>query len=32
VITLAQVLLRYHCEPTIRPEHIEIKTVKKADI
>lgn len=32
VITLAQVLLRYHCEPTIKPENIEIKTVKKADI
>ena len=32
VITLAQVLLRFHCEPLIKPENIEIKSVRKADI
>ena len=26
VITLVQVLLRMHCEPQIRPEHIEYKS------
>jgi uncharacterized protein YprB with RNaseH-like and TPR domain len=32
VITLAQVLLRFHCEPLIRPANIEIKTLRKADV
>lgn len=31
VTTLAQVLLRFHCEPSIRKENIEIKTLRKAD-
>jgi hypothetical protein len=26
VVTLAQVLLRMHCEPLIKPEQIEYKT------
>jgi 3'-5' exonuclease len=32
VITLAQVLLRFHCEPLIKADNIEVKSVKKADI
>jgi 3'-5' exonuclease len=32
VLTLAQVLLRFHCEPLIKKENIEIKAVRKADI
>lgn len=32
VITLAQVLLRFHCEPQIKPENVEIKTLRKADV
>jgi hypothetical protein len=32
VITLAQVLLRFHCEPLIKPAGIEIKTLRKADV
>jgi uncharacterized protein YprB with RNaseH-like and TPR domain len=32
VITLAQVLLRFHCEPQIKKESIEIKTLRKADV
>jgi hypothetical protein len=31
VITLAQVLLRFHCEPLIKPTNVEIKTLRKAD-
>lgn len=29
VITLAQILLRFHCEPMIRPENISIKYVQQ---
>ena len=32
VITLAQILLRFHCEPQIKPANIEIKTLRKADV
>lgn len=32
VITLAQVLLRFHCESLIKPYNIEIKTLRKADV
>jgi 3'-5' exonuclease len=32
VITLTQVLLRFHCEPLIRQENIEYKTLRKADV
>jgi uncharacterized protein YprB with RNaseH-like and TPR domain len=32
VITLTQVLLRFHCQPQIRPDKIEIKAVRKADV
>lgn len=32
VITLVQVLLRFHCEPFIKEENIEIKTLRKADV
>lgn len=32
VITLAQVLLRFHCEPQVRKENIEIKNLRKADV
>jgi 3'-5' exonuclease len=32
VITLAQVLLRFHCEPMIKPYNVEIKTLRKADV
>jgi uncharacterized protein YprB with RNaseH-like and TPR domain len=32
VITLAQVLLRFHCEPLIRQGNVEIKTLRKADV
>lgn len=32
VITLAQVLLRFHCEPLVRPENVDIKTLRKADV
>ena len=31
VITLAQVLLRFHCEPLVKKENIEIKNLRKAD-
>lgn len=31
VITLAQVLLRFHCEPQVKRENIEIKNLRKAD-
>ncbi|MEJ7913176.1 MAG: 3'-5' exonuclease, partial [Chitinophagaceae bacterium] len=29
VVTLTQVLLRFHCEPLIKPENITIKYVKQ---
>ncbi|HEY0039036.1 MAG TPA: 3'-5' exonuclease [Flavisolibacter sp.] len=32
VITLTQVLLRFHCEPLVKKENIEIKTLRKADV
>ena len=32
VITLTQVLLRFHCEAQIKPENIEYKTLRKADV
>jgi predicted PolB exonuclease-like 3'-5' exonuclease len=32
VITLTQVLLRFHCEAFIKPENVEIKTLRKADV
>ncbi|HVF82032.1 MAG TPA: 3'-5' exonuclease [Flavisolibacter sp.] len=32
VITLTQVLLRFHCEELIKPENIEFKNLRKADI
>lgn len=32
VITLAQVLLRFHCEALIKPENVEIKSLRKADV
>jgi len=32
VITLAQVLLRFHCEPLIRPENVSIKYVKQSQL
>lgn len=32
VITLAQVLLRFHCEAQIKPENVEIKALRRADI
>lgn len=32
VITLAQVLLRFHCEPLIKSSLVEIKTLRKADV
>lgn len=32
VITLAQVLLRFHCEPLVKPQSVEIKTLRKADV
>lgn len=32
VITLAQVLLRFHCEPIIKPYNVEIKSLRKADV
>lgn len=31
VITLAQVLLRFHCEPLVKPQNVEIKALRKAD-
>ncbi len=31
-ITLTQVLLRFHCEPLIKKENIEYKTLRKADV
>ena len=32
VITLTQILLRFHCEPLIKKENVEIKTLRKADV
>ena len=32
VITLAQVLLRFHCEPLVKPGQVEIKSLRKADV
>ena len=32
VLTLAQVLLRFHCEPLIKTQNIEYKTIRKADV
>jgi len=32
VLTLAQVLLRFHCQPLIKSGNIDIKSVRKADI
>lgn len=32
VVTLTQILLRFHCEPLIKPENVEIKTLKKAGV
>ncbi len=32
VITLTQVLLRFHCEPLIKQENIEIKTLRKTGV
>lgn len=32
VVTLAQVLLRFHCQPLIKPANVEIKTLRKADV
>src|ERR671913_444718 len=32
VVTLTQVLLRFHCEPLIKPSNVEIKTLRKADV
>ncbi len=32
VITMAQVLLRFHCEPLIPAPNVEIKTLRKADV
>ena len=32
VITLAQVLLRFHCEALVKPQNIEIKNLRKADV
>ena len=32
VITLTQVLLRFHCEPLVKKENVEIKTLRKADV
>ena len=32
VITLAQVLLRFHCEPLVKPQNVEVKTLRKADV
>ncbi len=31
VITLTQVLLRFHCEPLVKKENIEIKALRRAD-
>ncbi|MFL5786558.1 MAG: 3'-5' exonuclease [Flavisolibacter sp.] len=31
VITLTQVLLRFHCQPIIKKENVEVKSVRKAD-
>jgi hypothetical protein len=32
VLTLAQVLLRFNCEPLIKPQNVEFKSVRKADV
>ena len=32
VITLAQVLLRFHCEPLVKPGQVDIKSLRKADV
>ncbi len=32
VLTLAQVLLRFHCEELIKPANVEIKNLRKADV
>ncbi|HVF95792.1 MAG TPA: hypothetical protein VM871_00640, partial [Flavisolibacter sp.] len=32
VITLAQILLRIHCEELIKPANIEFKNLRKADV
>lgn len=32
VLTLAQVLLRFHCEPLIKTQNVEYKTIRKADV
>lgn len=32
VLTLAQVLLRFHCEPLVKTTHVDIKTLRKADV
>lgn len=32
VITLTQILLRFHCEPLVKPENVEVKTLRKADV
>ncbi|GAA4738988.1 3'-5' exonuclease [Flavisolibacter ginsenosidimutans] len=32
VITLAQILLRFHCETLVKPANIEIKNLRKADV
>ena len=31
VLTLAQVLLRFHCQPIIKSGNVDIKSVRKAD-
>lgn len=32
VVTLAQVLLRFHCQPLIKSTNVEVKTLRKADV
>lgn len=32
VVTLTQVLLRFHCQPLIKPDNVEIKTLSKAPL
>ena len=32
VLTMAQILLRFHCEALIKPENVEVKTLRKADV
>lgn len=32
VLTLAQVLLRFHCQPLINPDCVEVKTMRKVEV